>query len=243
MAESTSYDSLFAQLGITLEFEAVELALTHRSFAYESGGIPTNERLEFLGDAVLGVVVAHELYTRHPDYSEGQLAKMRSAVVNARALASVARELSLGSFLKLGKGEETTGGRDKTSILADTMEAVIGATYLEHGMPIAHELVLRLFGDLLDYSASLGAGLDWKTSLQELVAEHGLGIPTYVVEQSGPEHAKEFQAHVLLGERAFESGRGTNKKEAEQQAASNAYTELQSDIADSSVNGDVTHSD
>lgn len=239
MAQPTSYDTLFAQLGVSLEVEFVELALTHRSFAYESGGIPTNERLEFLGDAVLGVVVAHELYQRHPDYSEGQLAKMRSAVVNARALAGVARELSLGTFLKLGKGEETTGGRDKSSILSDTLEAIIGAIYLEHGMAVAHDVVLHLFTDLLDYSASLGAGLDWKTSLQELVAQRGLGVPSYVVEQSGPEHAKEFQAHVVLGERTFAAGRGSNKKEAEQQAASNAYTAIDTEVEAPALDADT----
>ena len=243
MAKSTSYVTLFARLGVTLTTESVELALTHRSFAYESGGIPTNERLEFLGDAVLGVVIAHELFRRHPNYSEGQLAKMRSAVVNARALAGVARELALGSHIKLGKGEETTGGRDKSSILSDTLEAIIGATYLEQGMSVAHELVTRLFADLLDYSASLGAGLDWKTSLQELAAERGLGVPTYVVAQSGPEHAKEFEAHIVLGQQSFGAGHGSNKKEAEQQAAANAYTELQAQSDETHSNSTTVASD
>ena len=149
----------------------LERALTHRSYAYENGGLPTNERLEFLGDSVLGLVVTDTLYRTHPDLPEGQLAKLRAAVVNAQALAGIGRELGLGEHLLLGRGEETTGGRDKSSILADTVEAVIGAVYLDHG-PRGRDRA-RSTGSSTRSSRSrprLGAGLDWKTSLQELTA-------------------------------------------------------------------------
>ena len=223
---SQSYSDLFARLGLSIDEQLIELALTHRSFAYESGGIPTNERLEFLGDSVLGIVITDNLYRAHPDLPEGQLAKMRSAVVNARALAVVARELHLGDYLRLGKGEEATGGRDKSSILADTVEAVIGAIYLSCGLDYARTFVLNHFQELLVEARTLGAGLDWKTSLQELTAELGVGVPTYSITEQGPDHAKEFYAQVVLGERLYGHGTGSNKKEAEQIAASSAYTEL-----------------
>ena len=223
---SQSYSDLFARLGLSIDEQLIELALTHRSFAYESGGIPTNERLEFLGDSVLGIVITDNLYRAHPDLPEGQLAKMRSAVVNARALAVVARELHLGDYLRLGKGEEATGGRDKSSILADTVEAVIGAIYLSCGLDDARTYVLNHFQEQLLEARTLGAGLDWKTSLQELTAELGVGVPTYSITEQGPDHAKEFYAQVVLGERLYGHGTGSNKKEAEQIAASSAYTEL-----------------
>ena len=155
-------------MGVTIDPQLLTQALTHRSFAYENGGLPTNERLEFLGDSVLGLVVTDTLYQRHPELHEGQLAKLRAAVVNMRALASVARRLDLGAYLLLGRGELTTGGRDKSSILADCLEALIGATYCEHGIGAASQLVHHLIDPLLDASETMGAGLDWKTSLQEL---------------------------------------------------------------------------
>lgn len=229
MAQSTSLNDLIDRLGLTIDTQLLELALTHRSYAYESGGIPTNERLEFLGDSVLGIVITDALYHRHPELPEGQLAKLRSAVVNARALATVARTLDLGTFIRLGRGEEATGGRDKSSILADTVEALLGATYLDHGIEVSRELILRLFAQLLDDSETLGAGLDWKTSLQELTAELGAGVPSYAISESGPDHAKEFEAQVVLGEKLYGHGRGSNKKEAEQQAAASAYAELQAE--------------
>lgn len=201
-------------------------ALTHRSFAYENGGLPTNERLEFLGDAVLGLVVTDALYRRHPDLPEGQLAKLRAAVVNMRALAEVARGLGLGSYVRLGRGEETSGGRDKSSILADTLEALIGAAYLEHGVEPARALVHRLVDPLLESSAALGAGLDWKTSLQELTASLGLGVPEYQVAEEGPDHAKIFHAEAVVQGQSRGAGTGRSKKEAEQRAASTAFTGL-----------------
>ena len=176
----------------------LERALTHRSFAYEHGGLPTNERLEFLGDAVLGLVVTDALFRGYPDLPEGQLAKLRAAVVNQRALAGVARGLRLGDFVRLGRGEQGTGGRDKASILADTLEALIGAVYIECGLDEASALVHRLFDPVIARSARLGAGLDWKTSLQELTAAGELGVPEYHVDESGPDHEKSFRAMVRV---------------------------------------------
>ena len=201
-------------------------ALMHRSYAYENGGLPNNERLEFLGDSVLGLVVTDSLYTVHPDLAEGQLAKLRAAVVNMRALAEVARTLSLGDYIFLGHGEESTGGRDKASILADTTEAVIGAIYLSAGMSAATTFVHHLLDPLMKSTASLGAGLDWKTSLQELAASGSLGVPEYRVTEEGPDHEKTFHAESVVGSEVMGSGSGHSKKEAEQKAAAIAWAEL-----------------
>lgn len=209
-----------------LDAALLRQALTHRSFAYENGGLPTNERLEFLGDAVLGVVVTEALYLAHPDLSEGRLAKLRAAVVNARALAEVARALGLGEHILLGRGEETTGGREKSSILSDTVEAVIGAIYLDRGFETASAVVHQLFDPLMAAAAELGAGLDWKTSLQELSADLGLGVPEYLIDDSGPDHAKTFVARVRVADEIFGHGSGRSKKEAEQQAAETAWRTL-----------------
>ncbi|WP_040338225.1 ribonuclease III [Candidatus Blastococcus massiliensis] len=205
------------------------LALTHRSFAYENGGLPTNERLEFLGDSVLGLVVTDELYRSQPDLPEGQLAKLRASVVNMTSLAGVARRLGedgIGPHLLLGRGEETTGGRDKDSILADAVEALIGAVHLGCGLDTASALVHRLFDPLLVEAATRGAALDWKTSLQELGATLGLGAPTYLTEDEGPDHAKTFSASVLLAGTVRGQGRGRTKKAAEQVAAEVAWRAL-----------------
>jgi ribonuclease III len=175
---------------------------------------------------VLGVVITEELYRRHPDLPEGQLAKLRAAIVNSRALAGVGRTIAVGSFVKLGSGEQASGGRDKSSIIADAVEAIIGAYYLDRGLEPTRALVLRLFAQALDEAAQLGAGLDWKTSLQELAAERSLGAPEYVVLESGPDHQKAFHARVLLGDSPVGEGRGASKKEAEQFAAEQAWTAL-----------------
>lgn len=217
---------LVARLGVELSEEILKQAITHRSFSYENGGVPTNERLEFLGDAVLGIVITDELYRKNPDAQEGQLAKLRAAVVNAKALADVARTLGLGEFLLLGKGEEATGGRDKSSILADAVEAILGAIYVEHGLAKSGEVILQLFAPILAASAELGAGLDWKTSLAELVNSKSLGVIEYVIEQSGPDHDKRFSAQVKVGQDLYGNGEGKSKKEAEQHAAASAYTEI-----------------
>ena len=182
------------------------LALTHRSFAYENGGLPTNERLEFLGDSVLGVIITDVLYRTHPDLPEGRLAKLRASVVNMHALAGVGRRIGLGQQLRLGRGEEMTGGRDKSSIVADAVEAIIGAVYLQYGLETTRQVIHRLFADLLTAAPQLGAGLDWKTSLQELSAARGLGVPEYRVSEEGPDHAKLFAAQVLLGGLAARRG-------------------------------------
>ncbi|KAB8161548.1 ribonuclease III [Streptomyces sp. 3MP-14] len=223
---AASLATLEGRLGYQLEPALLVRALTHRSYAYEHGGLPTNERLEFLGDSVLGLVVTDTLYRRHPDLAEGQLAKLRAAVVQARALAEVARGLDLGAFVRLGRGEEGTGGRDKASILADTLEAVIGAVYLDQGLDAADELVHRLFDPVIERSSNLGAGLDWKTSLQELSAAEGLGVPEYVIGESGPDHEKTFTAAARVGGQTYGTGTGRSKKEAEQQAAETAWRSI-----------------
>jgi len=212
------------QLGVDLDAELVVLALTHRSYAYEQGGLPTNERLEFLGDSVLGLVVTDALFRQHPDLPEGRLAKLRASIVNMHALAGVAVEIGLGPMLRLGKGEMLTRGQEKPSLLADGVEAILGAVYLQHGLETARQVVHRLFGALIEAAPKIGAGLDWKTSLQERTAAEGLGVPSYRVTEEGPDHAKKFTATVVLGGEARGDGFGKTKKEAEQQAAAKAYT-------------------
>lgn len=220
---------LLTALGTDLPDDLLTTALTHRSYSYENGGLPTNERLELLGDAVLGLVIVEELFRRHPDSSEGDLAKLRNSIVNSRALAGVARGLTdagLGEYLLLGRGEVNTGGHAKSSILADTLESLIGAVYLEHGLDGARAVILRLFEELLDTAPTLGAALEWKSSLQELTALRGLGVPRYEVSAEGPDHDRRFTAVVYLGERAYGRGRGRSKKIAETDAAAQAWTAL-----------------
>jgi ribonuclease-3 len=226
------YADLEGRLGWSVEAALLERSLTHRSYAYEHGGLPTNERLEFLGDSVLGLVVTDTLYRLHPELPEGQLAKLRAAVVNSRALAGVGRSLDLGRFIRLGRGELGTGGRDKSSILADTLEAIIGAVYLDQGLPAATELVHRLFDPLIEASASLGAGLDWKTSLQELTATVGIGVPEYVISETGPDHEKTFTALARVAGVDYGTGTGRSKKEAEQMAAESAWLGIKAKYAD-----------
>lgn len=223
---------LLAALDVTIAPDLLVLALTHRSYAYENGGLPTNERLEFLGDSVLGVVVTEQLYLDHPDRPEGELAKIRASVVNMYALADIARGLGeggLGRHILLGRGEEMTGGRDKASILADGMESVLGAVYLDHGFPVARTVIRALFADSLSRAAVAGAGLDWKTSLQELTAARGLGVPQYRITSTGPDHDKVFSAVAVVGGEGHGEGSGRTKKEAEQKAAAAAYAALTAD--------------
>jgi ribonuclease-3 len=230
-------------LGVSVDPASLERALTHRSFAYENANPPTNERLEFLGDSVLGLVVTDTLFRDYPSLPEGQLAKLRAAVVQMKALAEVARELSLGSYIRLGRGEEVTGGRNKSSILADTLEAVIGAVYIDCGLAAASGLVHRLFDPVIERSARLGAGLDWKTSLQELTAAQMLGVPDYQVEESGPDHQKSFRAVVRIGGRDLGSGSGRSKKDAEQQAAEAAWNAITGETGAAADNGDRPQAD
>ena len=225
-AARNDVDTLLGSLGLSIDPELLVLALTHRSFAHEAGGLPTNERLEFLGDSVLGIVVTERLYRDNPETPEGDLARMRAATVSQRALAQVARDLSLGDFVLLGRGELVTGGREKDSILSDTVEALIGAAYICHGLEETRAMIERLVGDLLARAAGLGAGLDWKTSLQELVASNRLPSPVYVVTGTGPDHARSFEARVLVDGTEYGTGAGPSKKLAEQQAAESAYTAL-----------------
>lgn len=218
--------SLRQVLGEAVDDDMLVLALTHRSYSYENGQVPTNERLEFLGDAVLGLVVTEFLYRAYPEETEGYLAKVRAAVVNASALAELARSLNLGDYVFLGRGEESTGGRDKTSILADTLEAILGAIYLSVGPERARVFIESHFTPLIRDSADMGAGLDWKTSLQEIAAESGRGTPEYRVTWSGPEHAKHFEAQVWIDGECVGTGDGSSKKVAEQHAAAHAYDTL-----------------
>ncbi|MGH8907420.1 MAG: ribonuclease III [Egibacteraceae bacterium] len=220
------------QLGVTVSDEQLlEQALTHRSYAFESGGLPHNERLEFLGDAVLGLVVTDTIYRTLPDAPEGRLAKVRAAAVNTHSLAEVARGLGLGAAVRLGRGEEQSGGRDKDSILADTMEAVLGAVYLDKGITVAVEIVGGLFDGLLDDIVTRRESLDYKTSLQELGAAVLSQLPTYELSEEGPDHEKRFTAAVALAGEVLGHGSGRSKKEAEQGAAAQAYVVLQGRLA------------
>ena len=210
--------------------QLLELALTHRSHAYESGAVETNERLEFLGDSVLGLIVTEELYRRFPELDESRLSPLRSGIVNMRALADIARKLELGKYIRLGKGEEVTGGRDKNSLLADALEALIGAIYLETGYSNTSRVVNVLIDETLEGAMAKGAGLDGKTALQELMASAGKGLPEYVVTETGPDHDKSFTALAMVGGVALAQGAGKSKREAEQLAARGAYQILSSTL-------------
>jgi ribonuclease III len=223
---------LLGRLDVELiDLDLLRLALTHRSFAFEAGGIPTNERLEFLGDAVLGVVITDEIYHRFPEAAEGRLAKIRAAAVNTASLAELARSLDIGGYVLLGRGEEQSGGRDKDSILADTMEAVLGAVYLDQGMDVVDRLIRRLFSGLLADLATRRASLDYKTSLQELTAAECASLPVYELTEEGPDHEKRFTAVVRVDGDPLGRGEGRSKKEAEQAAAQQAYDALQARLA------------
>jgi ribonuclease-3 len=218
------------RLGIRFGDEALYgRAFVHRSYAYENGGLPTNERLEFLGDAVLGLVITDMIYRAFPDLTEGQLAKLRAATVNMNVLADVARELGVGDVVRLGHGEELSGGRDKSSILADTLEAILGAVYLDKGLTRAAKVIRRLFETRVTEAAGRGAALDYKTSLQELSASSLGGMPVYGITEEGPDHAKKFTATVSVAGVPYGSGQGRSKKEAEQHAAREAYEQLVSE--------------
>ncbi len=221
MAPSTSLEERlgyeFAEPGRLLH------ALTHRSWCAEHEGSESNERLEFLGDAVLGLIVTDHIYERFPDLPEGQLAKTRAAVVSAATLADVGRELGIGVELRLGKGEDASGGRDKASILADAVEAVLGAMYLDGGIEPVRTLVLASLGDRIGHAAVRPGSRDYKTQLQEMAAQDGHMPPVYQLSESGPDHHKRFHATVAIGGEVQGAGTGTSKKEAEQKAARAAY--------------------
>ena len=219
--------ALTEALGVEIDPELLQLALTHRSYAYENGGLKHNERLEFLGDSILGQAVTVMLYRENPDLDEGELAKRRASLVSSVALAEIAINIGLGAHLMLGRGEELTGGREKASILADAVEALIGATYLSDGGEVATALVMRLIAPLMADPDRFGASMDPKTSLQELSTRLGKGLPQYAVTDSGPDHSKRFHATVLLSGQPIAEGDGTSKKQAEMAAALLAWTTLQ----------------
>ncbi len=204
----------------------LEQALSHRSWCAEQGGVPSNERLEFLGDAVLGLVVAEHCFRRFPDMPEGELAKVRAAVVNARVLAEVADQLGIGGALLLGKGEEASGGRTKPSILADALEAVIGALYLEAGWTAAEHLILGFLRQRIERAAAEPDDFDQKGLLQELTVRQGEGIPRYIVTGTGPDHDRQYEAAVFVNGVQRGAGAGGTKKDAEQEAARQAISEL-----------------
>lgn len=206
--------------------ELLRLALVHRSYAFEHGGTPHNERLEFLGDAVLGLVVTQAIFRWYPNLSEGEMAKLRASTVNMAVLADTARRFGLGEAILLGKGEDLSGGRNKSSILADALEAVIGAVYLDCGPEDAEKLILQWFGDHIREHVEQGVVRDFKTNLQEHAAKSGTSLPDYRVTSTGPDHAKKFTAEVFLGGELLGMGEGRSKKEAEQGAAKSALDRL-----------------
>ena len=213
---------LLASLDVELDESFLRLALTHRSFANEHGHLPNNERLEFLGDAVLGLSIAARLYEKYPTRPESDISKMRASIVSRFGLADIAREMGLGAFILLGKGEANSNGRDKDSILADTTEALFGAIYLQHGFETARRVILALFAEMVDAAVSTRNHMDWKTSLQELCAERKLPTPEYSATSTGPEHNQVFTAQVHVDGQLLGEGVGPNKKQAEQQAAEKA---------------------
>ncbi len=231
-------ESLDDAIGVRFSDAALrQAALTHRSFAFERGLTVTNERLEFLGDSVLGLVVTDMAYREHPEMPEGMLAKLRAAIVNMSALAGVARSHGLGDLVLLGKGEEQSGGRGKSSILADALEAVFGAVYLDRGLDVATELIERLFRPRMQAYVRGEGDRDYKTILQELASQTLHSMPEYRLEERGPDHEKEFTATAHLGGEPMGTGIGRSKKEAEQRAAQKAFVRISERLASG---GDAT---
>lgn len=214
-------------LGVRFHDQALlHRALAHRSWCAENGGVASNERFEFLGDSVLGLVVTNFVFHNFPHLPEGQLSEVRAGVVNSRVLAEVAADLGLGAHLLLGKGEAAAGGREKQSILADAYEAVIAAVFLDSGFDVAEQFVLRCLDERIQEAAAGPGGRDYKTRLQELAARRSLGRPRYLVRDEGPDHAKRFFATVLVDGEPSGDGEGRSKKEAEQAAAWVAWRRL-----------------
>ncbi len=219
-------DALLGTLGIDIPEDLLKMALTHRSFANENGHLPNNERLEFLGDAVLGLSVAGKLYEQYPNRAESDISKMRASIVSRYGLADIAREINLGDHILLGKGELLTDGRNKDSILADTTEALFGAIYLAHGFEPARKVILKLFAQKINQASAAGLHQDWKTALQERLAEYKLPMPVYEATSVGPEHEQVFTATVKVCDKIIGAGQGQNKKNAEQAGAHQALTLL-----------------
>lgn len=223
---AVDHTPLLRRLGVELDDESLRLALTHRSFANENGTLPNNERLEFLGDAVLGLSVAGQLYEQYPSRPESDISKMRASIVSRYGLADVAREIDLGTHILLGRGELVTDGRDKGSILADTTEALFGAIYRRYGFETARDVILRLFKNKIDTASAVGMHQDWKTTLQERLAELKAPMPVYTATSTGPDHDLIFTAHARVGEKVLGTGVGPSKKVAEQEAAHEAFGAL-----------------
>ena len=234
-----AYRELIDRWGIDIKRPMLRLALTHRSFAFEHDE-PHNERLEFLGDSILGLVVAEKVYREYPHASEGDMSRMKTYAVSERALADIARELGLGEFIRLGKGEQQSGGRDKDSILSDTVEALIGATYLQYGMEPTREVVDRLVSPKVADASVLGPNLDWQTSFEELAHARGMeGIMTFDMESSGPDHARLFTATGSMGGRVWGTGSGTSQKKARQKASEASFRMISAELkADAAARGD-----
>lgn len=232
-AANDAAQELFDALGADISPELLVHALTHRSFAHEHPGMPNNERLEFLGDAVLELVVTETLFRSHPDFTEGQMAKIRAKTVSEESLSAIARDkLHLGRYILLGRGEHENGGADKDSILCDTVESLIGSVFVEHGIDGARVTVHRLIDETLAHVTHEGPALDWKTSLTVKAHGMGLGDPRYQMETGGPEYRQEFTARVMLidkhGEDLFEVAKatGTSKRKAQLAAAQIAWHAL-----------------
>ncbi|QWW18904.1 ribonuclease III [Schaalia sp. 19OD2882] len=225
----TDTSKLIDAWGAEVDPDLLALALVHRSWANEAGGVPNNERLEFLGDSVLSIVATERLFIDHPDLPESDLSRMRAASVSQEPLARAARAIGLGDFVRLGKGESRTGGADKDSILSDTFEALIGATYLTHGLDVTRQVVLRHVGPLLIKSAVAGAARDFKTVLLEIAAARSLGEVSYEVEGEGPDHARHYTARAFAGASCLGRGEGASKKHAEFAAAADAVAALEAE--------------
>ena len=219
---SDPLDAVQTAIGYRFEdSDLLRLAMLHRSHAAEIDSETSYERLEFLGDAVLQLAITRYLYETYPELAEGEMAKVRAAVVDATTLADLGRSFGLGAAMLLGRGEELTGGRDKDSILADVVEALLGAVYLESGYETAHQLIIGHWQDRVDRRAAAPGRRDYKTRLQERLAAEGRK-PRYVIHATGPDHAKEFTAEVWVDGTRIGSGAGTSKKRAEQEAAKDA---------------------
>lgn len=214
--------------GLSYSFKKKELlfrALTHKSYINERNGPPeeNNERYEYLGDAVLELAVSHILIETFPDYFEGELSKLRAAIVNETQLAEIARSIQLGKFLNIGKGEEVTGGRNKPSLLSDAYEAVLGAIYLDRGFDKAKKVIRKHFAEVLKNAGNVDFYKDYKTRLQEVSQSAYKTIPRYkLVSESGPDHKKLFVVDLVIGTKTFGRGAGHSKKSAEQNAAKTA---------------------
>jgi ribonuclease-3 len=214
-----TYASLTKTLGISIDSALLELALTHSSFAYENGKIPDNERLEFLGDSVLGFIVTGHIYLANPTLDEGSLSRIRNTAVSAKTLAIAATNIGLGEYLSLGKGELASGGRDKPNILADSLEALIGAAYISSGLEAAKTIIDRFVIPLIDSADELLETSEPRTVLQELLKSANRGDALFEVTHEGPDHDRTFFAAVIVDSETIASGTGRSRKAAEAEAA------------------------